>query len=97
MKYFEELDYKVTSCEGDNLGWDLEADLHNIKLKLEVKGLSGYDINIELTPNEYQMMKCNKTVSRICIVSQAFATKPLLSIFAYNPDTSRWENTKGTY
>src|SRR5207249_11695586 len=60
--HFKSQHYKVSSHESDNLGWDLSAILPEmgIELKLEVKGLSGPDIAVELTPNEYTMMKKHK-------------------------------------
>jgi hypothetical protein len=51
---FEALGYEVDSVARDNVGWDLNA-LHRYtgaRLQLEVKGLSGKEISVELTPNE---------------------------------------------
>ena len=50
-QHFEGYGYVVNSVEKDNRGWDLEASAENITLKVEVKGLSGKIVNIELTPN----------------------------------------------
>jgi hypothetical protein len=49
-KHYKKLGYEIDSVEKDNVGWDLNATNGRIKLKLEVKGLSGNDIATELTP-----------------------------------------------
>jgi hypothetical protein len=49
--HFIQCGFKVSGHEKDNLGWDLEATKDRCHLKLEVKGLSGSDICVELTPN----------------------------------------------
>jgi hypothetical protein len=88
---FESLDYVVDSVESDNLGWDLNA-VHGqtgLLLKLEVKGLSGGEISIEMTPREYTMMRRYKRVYRICVATNCLDKSGReLAVFAYN-DTSR--------
>ena len=88
-KHYVELGYEVKSVERDNVGWDLEATLDKRKLKLEVKGLSGESIAVELTPNEYEKMNGNQEVYRLCIVSLALKT-PMLNIFGYNKECGHW-------
>jgi hypothetical protein len=46
--YFTRLGYRVKSVEEDNVGWDLTAVLGERELKLEVKGLSGSQVVVEL-------------------------------------------------
>ena len=48
ISYYEKLGYIVTSVERDNVGWDLTAVLGERELKLEVKGLSGSQVVVEL-------------------------------------------------
>ena len=51
-KHYEAIGYAVATVEEDNVGWDLEACTEGGSyLRVEVKGLSGKDITVELTPN----------------------------------------------
>ncbi|MGE5499543.1 MAG: DUF3883 domain-containing protein, partial [Syntrophothermus sp.] len=94
-KHFTSLGYEVRSYEKDNLGWDLQAYLNENKfLRIEVKGLSGSNVMIELTPNEYKNMMKYMDSYRICVVTNA-SKKPRLWIFSYSPDTSNWEDDDG--
>ncbi len=92
--HYVKLGYEVKSVELDNVGWDLEATLDRRKLLLEVKGLSGSDLAIELTPNEYAKMRENRKMFRLCIVKNAL-TEPHLSIFEFNFEYDRWETDDG--
>ena len=89
--HYRELGYEVVSVERDNVGWDLEATLDSRKLLLEVKGLSGTNLSVELTPNEYAKMKEHTTAFRLCVVTEALET-PSLSIFQFNPESGNWES-----
>jgi hypothetical protein len=94
--YYTTLGYIVDSVEGDNIGWDLNA-VHvsrRLSLKLEVKGLSGAENRIELTPNEYTKMKQHRDSYRVCVVTNSLTT-PALAIFAYSQDSHRWEDPRG--
>jgi hypothetical protein len=73
--HYEKLRYIVTSYEKDNRGWDLEAKHGRATLKLEVKGLSGNDPIVEVTPNEYRAIKSHlhRSSYRLCIVTNALA------------------------
>lgn len=96
LTYYTQLGYRVDSVERDNKGWDLDA-VHanpNLSLKLEVKGLSGHETCVELTPNEYARMGENQDVYRLCIVTDALG-KPRLAIFAYSPESSSWQDQNG--
>lgn len=83
---------QVTSVEKDNVGWDLEAvgDDGEI-LKIEVKGLSGKDFIVELTPNEYAMMisKDHRQSYMVYIVADALSRIPNAKIFRYNAELSK--------
>ena len=89
--HFTNLGYTVDSFEEDNLGWDLTAVSGKRELRLEVKGLSGSQIGVELTPNEYAAMKQHRDSYRVCVVTNAL-TEPYLTIFAYTPDSGQWES-----
>ena len=92
---FERDGYYINSVEQDNLGWDLEATKGDITLKIEVKGLSQQEINIELTPNEYRMMERYKDSDYVICVVTNILKKPRLSTFLYSPESNRWEDKKG--
>ena len=96
VNYYKELGYTVDSVEKDNVGWDLEAVYERLKLLIEVKGLSGSDLSVELTPNEYAKMTHirYRDSYRLCVVTEALI-QPKLSVFAWSSDTERWEDQKG--
>lgn len=95
VAHYKILGYTVDSVEKDNMGWDLQATYESKSLKLEVKGLSGNAIAIELTPNEYAKMKEHKDDYRICVVANALTPQPLLNIFAFSYETNHWEDDDG--
>jgi hypothetical protein len=95
--YYKKLGYFVQNVDKDKRGWDLEASFDDKILRVEVKGLSGEDVLIELTPNEYkQMIKHNESY-RISIVTNALSAKPRLRIFSFAPESGHWEDEKGNY
>lgn len=91
VAYFTRLGYHVESFEKDNLGWDLNAVLGKRVLKLEVKGLSGSQIVVDLTPNEYTTLAKYRESYRVCVVTNSL-TKPCLEVFSYSPDSRQWES-----
>jgi hypothetical protein len=90
-EYFSGLRYQVDSVEADNIGWDLNAVLGPRHLRLEVKGLSGPQLVIDLTPNEYGAMQRYRDSYRLCVVTNAL-TEPCLIIFAYSEESGAWES-----
>jgi len=78
VKYFEGIGYTVESVEKDNVGWDLEATLGKKKLLIEVKGLSGSGLSVELTPNEYNAFSEENESYRLCVVYTALSEPTLL-------------------
>ncbi|OUJ69931.1 protein NO VEIN domain-containing protein [Hymenobacter crusticola] len=93
-KYYSDYGYTVDSVEKDNVGWDLEARSGNLLLKLEVKGLSGRDVVVDLTPNEYRQMKADPAHYRLCVVTRAL-DKPTRHIFSYLPGLDQWQDELG--
>jgi hypothetical protein len=75
------------------MGSRLEAVRGNIKLLLEVKGLSGSDICVELTPNEFKKMNKYRDTYRLCVVTNALTT-PSLTVFAYSDDIDDWADQR---
>lgn len=90
--YFSE--FEIVDVQNDNIGWDFTIRNENTEIFVEVKGLSGSEINIELTPNEYHHMKKHKLKYWVAIVSQCLSKKPNLSIFQYFADCKEWLNDK---
>lgn len=96
-RWYEEHAYKMNHVHKQNLGWDLEARLKSEKaLLLEVKGLSGSEITIELTPNEYAQMQNHKEDYRICVVLSAdnYKTRTLYR-FRYSAERNEWIDQNG--
>jgi hypothetical protein len=89
--YYRRLGYVVSSQEKDNVGWDLTAARGKRELRLEVKGLSGSQIVVELTPNEYSAMTSYQESYRVCVVTTALVS-PKLEVFAYSSDAGGWES-----
>jgi len=94
-EYYTNLGYDVDSVEKDNVGWDLVAKLSNKLVRLEVKGLSQHEIQIELTPNEYTSLQKYQETYRLCIVTSALSNSPTLRIFSFSPDNNTWEDDAG--
>lgn len=92
--YYESLGYELETVERDKVGWDLTATNGKIKLKLEVKGLSGPAVSTELTANEYRHLLLDSPNYRICIVTSALSI-PKLHVFSYSLTTREWESEQG--
>ena len=95
-RHFTDDGYSVDSKEQDNVGWDLEAVRDDELLRLEVKGLSGSVLCIELTPNEYEKMNSAmyRDSYRLCVVTNALSD-PQLVIFAYSKKRKIWIDESG--
>ena len=92
--YFINMNYSVTDVSEKNLGWDLEASVNNHRLRIEVKGLSGEDIDISLTRNEYEKMRgYKKDGYRIAVVTNA-RSNPMPYIFEFSVDRDSWWDMK---
>ncbi|MEE1241882.1 MAG: DUF3883 domain-containing protein [Bacteroidaceae bacterium] len=82
--YYKEQGYTIYSVESENKGWDLEAYKGKSMLRIEVKGLSGSDLSVHITKNEYSQMKsANNYNYRLCVVTNAVSS-PRLWTFAYD-------------
>ena len=90
--YFSE--FEIIDVQNDSVGWDLTIRNENTEIFVEVKGLSGSELKIELTPNEYQQMKKNKLKYRVAIVSKCLSKEPKLTIFQHFTDCKEWLNDK---
>lgn len=87
--YYERNGYLVKSVAKDNVGWDLEATLGRVKLKIEVKGLSGRSPIGELTPNEFSAFSGRLRNYRLAIVTNSLQ-KPQLLICRYSSERKDW-------
>ena len=99
-RWYEEHHYTVVVVSKFNRGWDLEARYRSrnggFSLLLEVKGLSGDDISIELTPNEYSEMLNHKDNYRLCIVTKAENQySQTLRRFGYSQEKEEWLDQTG--
>lgn len=93
--HYRQLGYEIQSFEKDNIGWDLTATNNKTELKLEVKGLSGFIIGTELTPNEFKNLNADKKFYRLCIVTDTL-NKPNLKIFSHSYYNNQWTSEDGT-
>lgn len=87
--HYEGLGYDVESVEKDNVGWDLCAKAGRSSLRIEVKGLSGANFSIELTPNEYIAFAQQANDYRLAVVVDAL-DNPKLSICRYSDEQGVW-------
>ncbi|NLC41723.1 MAG: DUF3883 domain-containing protein [Erysipelothrix sp.] len=94
IKEYTLRNFTVTSVEQENLGWDLEAEYKNIKLLIEVKGLSSDEVSIELTPNEYRSLQKHQDTYRICVVTNC-EKKPSVHVFLYSSELDKWISEDG--
>ncbi|WAU76117.1 DUF3883 domain-containing protein [Acinetobacter sp. TR3] len=88
-QYFESLGYEVISVEKDNSGWDIEAIAGKLKLRIEVKGLSGTHFTIGLTPNEYSAFLQQDLDYRLAVVMNALV-EPKLWICRFSTEQNDW-------
>ena len=89
--------YKVISRETDNVGWDLEARRPRGEILLiEVKGLSGKDVVVELTPNEYKQMQAKENRDKyvLFVVTDCLGKSPVTHDFRRKG--RGWSDADGT-
>lgn len=89
--------YRVISKETDNVGWDLEASRSGkATLLIEVKGLSGQKVSVELTPNEYKQMisKKNRDNYVLFVVTDCLGNRPMTHDYRFKG--GRWTDADGT-
>ncbi|WP_454845311.1 protein NO VEIN domain-containing protein [Ralstonia thomasii] len=99
-QYYEKHGYDVEYVHKENLGWDIHVFLRNqaertLAFRVEVKGLSGSDISVQLTPNEYGAFEKKAMDYHLCVVTNTLAN-PTLHVFAYNPSAECWMDTSCT-
>lgn len=92
IRYYRNLGYHIDDRQDEHCGWDLEATHTGRTLYLEVKGVAGSEIAVDLTANEYKHMKKCRDSYRVCIVTNALLKKPKLSIYGYVAGSREWEH-----
>jgi len=81
MDYFDDSEDVSRACKG----WDIEATAGGATIYVEVKGLSGDTVNVELTPNEYDKMHKEQHRYYVFIVTKALSKAPHIRIFRPGP------------
>lgn len=76
IRYFETRNFKIERVEKLNKGWDIEATKNARKFNIEVKGFSGEEVFVELTPNEFLPFSRRKKNYILFIVTKALDKKP---------------------
>lgn len=79
----------VKSVETDNVGWDLEIITAKFKLKVEVKGLSGSELNVQMTPNEFAAFNKKALNYHLFVVTDTLS-KPITRVFEYQSKGNIW-------
>ncbi|WP_156311761.1 DUF3883 domain-containing protein [Methylobacterium platani] len=82
----------VRSVEKDGIGWDLNVTAPTgAVLKVEVKGLSGRDLVVELTPNEFAKMRSTEHRAQyiIYVVTEALTSDARSHVFRHNAEASK--------
>lgn len=85
----------VESVEKDGVGWDLNVTAPNGEiLKVEVKGLTGSAVVVELTPNEFEQMQSieHRQDYIIYIVTDAGTEKAVSHVFYHDKENSSRDN-----
>ncbi len=93
----------VESVEKDGVGWDLNITAPTgAVLKVEVKGLSGRNLVVELTPNEFAKMRSPEHRAQyvIYVVTEALTSEARSHVFRHNAEASKgsdlvWETADG--
>ena len=91
-EYYENLGYTYKSVESENLGWDLEFCKGNVKLLVEVKGLSQSYISVMLSRNEYEKMRDNLENYRLAVVTNCLdqSQRPTINVFSFIQEKNGW-------
>ena len=79
------------------MGWDIEASgPGRVTLLIEVKGLSGEKVSVELTPNEYKQMtsKRHRDNYVLFVVTNCLGKRPMT--YDYRFKDGRWKDADGT-
>lgn len=81
INYYESRGYEINDVQSKNYGWDLSAHKGNNRINIEVKGLSGDQLTVELTANEYKMFTTKRKNYFLFVVRNALSKKQIVNIF----------------
>lgn len=96
VRHYKALGFETRSVEADRVGWDIEVRRDSVQFQVEVKGCSGTDRSVELTPNEYAAMNSHPETYRLAIVTSALSSQARrLSILEHNPVNGQWTDKEG--
>ena len=92
LAYFDKARDVSKECKG----WDIEAVDARGVIFIEVKGLSGPAVNVELTPNEYRRMEEHKTRYVLFVVTSALTQSRRGRAFRWDENPSPgWYTSAG--
>jgi hypothetical protein len=91
LEYFDDAQDVSLSCKG----WDVEATSEAGVIYIEVKGLSGADVSIQLTPNEYAKMNIHKERFLVFVVTNALKKNARARTFRYSKSREKWVSELG--
>jgi len=94
--HYESKNFILHSVEKDNVGWDIEVTRGDVTLLVEVKGCSGANAVVEVTPNEYRAMREKRDNYRVAIVTEALkGSRSRLLILSHNIADGSWRDEEG--
>lgn len=91
MAYFDD----AVDVSKEAKGWDIEARDSLGQILVEVKGLSGHNLCVELTPNEFAMMGEHKERYILFVVTSALTQSRLGRVFRFEPVLGGWTSGQG--
>lgn len=92
LAYFDKARDVSKECKG----WDIEAVDARGVIFIEVKGLSGPAVNVELTPNEYRRMEEHKARYVLFVVTSALTQSRRGRAFRWDENPSPgWYTSAG--
>lgn len=80
----------VRTVERDNKGWDIEIRSKLANINVEVKGNSGSELFVQLTPNEYSIFSKNPLNYHLFVVNNTLLRKPIQRVFQFHKIGNRW-------
>lgn len=93
MRYFD----NTRDVSKEAKGWDIEGTDDSGTIYIEVKGLSGPVLTIELTPNEYEKMRLHRERYVIFVVTKALTQSAVIRVFRFanNGEQGQWRTDIG--
>ncbi|MBC5767555.1 DUF3883 domain-containing protein [Ramlibacter albus] len=86
MAYFD----RAVDVSKEAKGWDIEAVDSEGPIMIEVKGLSGQNVCVELTPNEFAKMQEHQDRYILFVVTGALTQSRTGRVFRYDAQRAAW-------